>query len=185
MTDVHPDSAPPPSAKAKGKRPASGTPSAGLAAPKREENTPGPSTAAANTPKSGMQTRPKRVLPSRSRRGGPGVGSCDVDVMILETRKRRLESEPLVPGSTKFLLTTNAHLVPAANDGASFDFQLNTQAYSRYFDRPEVQKAYKEQQVIQTPEFSLLPEDAVVGGRFRPRGSDEVRIHAYTPKYKN
>ena len=37
----------------------------------------------------GAQTRQKRILPSRSRRGGPGVGSCDVDVMILETRKRR------------------------------------------------------------------------------------------------
>lgn len=39
--------------------------------------------------KTGVQTRQKRVLPSRSRRGGPGVGGCDVDVMILETRKRR------------------------------------------------------------------------------------------------
>ena len=33
--------------------------------------------------------RQKRVLPSRARRGGPGVGSCDVDIMILETYKRK------------------------------------------------------------------------------------------------
>lgn len=35
------------------------------------------------------QTRQKRILPSRSRRGGPGVGSCEVDVMILDTYKRQ------------------------------------------------------------------------------------------------
>lgn len=33
--------------------------------------------------------RQKRVLPTRSRRGGPGVGSCDVDLMILDAQKRR------------------------------------------------------------------------------------------------
>lgn len=32
------------------------------------------------------QSRQKRVLPSRSRRGGPGVGNCDVDVMILNAQ---------------------------------------------------------------------------------------------------
>jgi hypothetical protein len=37
----------------------------------------------------GAQIRQKRVLPSRSRRGGPGVGSCDVDLMILDTQKRQ------------------------------------------------------------------------------------------------
>ena len=37
-----------------------------------------PEQAATTVPqKQGMQTR-KRVLPSRSRRGGPGVGGCDV-----------------------------------------------------------------------------------------------------------
>ena len=35
-------------------------------------------------------TRPqKRVLPSRSRRGGPGLGSADVDVIILDAQKRK------------------------------------------------------------------------------------------------
>lgn len=47
-----------------------------------------PQTAVHSPPKTGMQTR-KRVMPARSRRGGPGVGGCDVDIMILETRKRR------------------------------------------------------------------------------------------------
>ena len=34
-------------------------------------------------------SRQKRVLPSRSRRGGPGIGNCDVDLMILDAQKRR------------------------------------------------------------------------------------------------
>ena len=36
-----------------------------------------------------METRQKRVLPSRTSRGGPGVGNCDVDLMILDTLKRK------------------------------------------------------------------------------------------------
>lgn len=50
----------------------------------------GPSNAQAPTPtKAGVQTRQKRILPARSRRGGPGVGSCDADVMIIDTLKRQ------------------------------------------------------------------------------------------------
>lgn len=45
--------------------------------------------------------------------------------------------------------------------------------YERYFDRPEVTAAYKKQQLIETPEFSQLPEDATVGSRFRPRAAFE------------
>ena len=41
------------------------------------------------TGKVGVQTRQKRVLPARSRRGGPGIGSCDADTMILDTLKRQ------------------------------------------------------------------------------------------------
>lgn len=132
--------------------------------------------------KQGMQTR-KRVLPSRSRRGGPGVGGCDVDVMILETRKRRLENEPLIPPSTKFILTTNHALVPAeaADDD---DPALNTQAYSRYFDRPDVQAACRAQELIQTPEFTQLSDDALVGGRFRPRNSDEELVDTSDAAYE-
>lgn len=60
-------------------------------------------------------------------------------------------------------------------DDVPFEMELNQTAYVRYFDRPEVQKAYREQQLIQTPEYSQLPEDSAVGGRFRPRGQPEVR----------
>ncbi|TBU29825.1 hypothetical protein BD311DRAFT_833127 [Dichomitus squalens] len=130
-------------------------------------------------PAESISTRQRRVLPARTRRGGPGVGSCESDLMILETMKRRFESEPLIPATTPFLLTTNSTLISslASDAGASTSeaahAQLNTLAYSRYFDRPEVRKAYMEQQLIQTPEFTELPQDAHVGGRFRPRNSED------------
>lgn len=41
------------------------------------------------TPIPPPSSRQKRVLPSRSRRGGPGIGTCDVDLMILDAQKRR------------------------------------------------------------------------------------------------
>ncbi|KZT30775.1 hypothetical protein NEOLEDRAFT_1174152 [Neolentinus lepideus HHB14362 ss-1] len=104
-------------------------------------------------------TRQKRVLPSRSRRGGPGIGNCDVDLMILDAHKRKFENEPLIPADTKFFLTTNSALIPSTS-AVSFEIQLNSSAYERYFDRPEVIKAYREQQTIQTPEYTLLTEDA-------------------------
>lgn len=101
------------------------------------------------------------------------MGSTEIDVMILDNLKRRLESEPLIPAESRFLLTTNSSLVPSTSVSGSFQAELNSSAYIRYFDRPEVQKAYREQQIIQTPEFTQLDEDANVGGRFRPRGAED------------
>lgn len=48
-----------------------------------------------------LHSRQKRVLPTRSRRGGPGIGSCDVDLMILDAQKRRCSylRPPIVPRS--------------------------------------------------------------------------------------
>lgn len=50
--------------------------------------------ASASTSKLGDGTqatasRPRRIMPSRSRKGGPGVGISDVDTHILETLRRR------------------------------------------------------------------------------------------------
>ncbi|KAG0707432.1 hypothetical protein DFH29DRAFT_624796 [Suillus ampliporus] len=127
---------------------------------------------------SSLKSRQKRVLPSRSRRGGPGIGSCDVDLMILDAQRRRFENEPLIPANTQFLLTTNSTLVPQPS--SSTDFGLNSHANQRYFDRPDVIQAYREQQIIQTPEFTSLSADASVGGRFRPRISAEIPESADT-----
>lgn len=88
-----------------------------------------------------------------------------------------VDSEPLIPPTTRFALTTNRTLVPSSSGEGSNDLELNTSAYSRYFDRPEVQKACQTQETIQTPEYSQLSDDALVGGRFRPRNSDEVRSY--------
>lgn len=86
------------------------------------------------------------------------------------------ETEPLIPSTARFLLTTNSSLV--ASSSAS-SFELNDLAYGRYFDRPEVRRAYKEQQLIQTPEFTQLSDDIIVGGRFRPREAEDVRLHCF------
>ena len=94
---------------------------------------------------------------------------------------RVVESEPLIPATTSFLLTTNSALLPpapassASAKGDDAEEQLNTLAFGRYFERPEVRRAYKEQLLIQTPDFIELSQDAHVGGRFRPRGSEDVR----------
>jgi hypothetical protein len=85
-----------------------------------------------------------------------------------------VDNEPLVPASTQILLTTNAKLVSSSSVSKQ---EINDNAFERYFDRPEVSKAFKLQQIIETPEFSLLSEDASVGGRFRPRAIEDVRLH--------
>lgn len=84
----------------------------------------------------------------------------------------------MIPAQTQFLLTTNTALVQATSKSSPIPGELgfNPHANERYFDRPEVLKAYKEQQTIQTPEFINLVHDASVGGRFRPRGLEDVRL---------
>ncbi|EKM61620.1 uncharacterized protein PHACADRAFT_248322 [Phanerochaete carnosa HHB-10118-sp] len=104
--------------------------------------------------------------------------------MILETRRRQFESEPLIPPNTRFLLTTNLALLPSTSSEGLADIELNTQAYGRYFDRPEVQQACREQALIQTPEFTQLSDDALVGGRFRPRNSDEELVDTSDAAYE-
>ncbi|KAG6814150.1 hypothetical protein H0H92_002145 [Tricholoma furcatifolium] len=111
----------------------------------------------------GKQVRQKRVLPTRTRRGGPGVGNCDVDLMILDTQRRKPENEPLIPADTQFLLTTNSALASTS----SSTFRVNVYANERYFERPEVLKAYREQSIIETPEFQNLGDTTV--GRLRAR----------------
>lgn len=85
------------SSVAQGKRPAT---SATTAA-----STPSRKTSASHPPASAATTKPtptrtdnqatrqpqKRVLPSRSRRGGPGLGSADVDAIIMDAQKRKCE----------------------------------------------------------------------------------------------
>ena len=150
---------------------------------------------------SGIQTRQKRILPSRSRRGGPGVGNCDADIMILETKRRQcispsiyycrcnvthslvaVESEPLIPVTTRFLLTTNPTIASTSSSSPTLP-KLNVLANERYFDRPEVLKAYREQLAIETPEFVSLG-DVPNAGRLRARSqagiTEDVRISTFS-----
>ncbi|KAM6498658.1 hypothetical protein JOM56_006606 [Amanita muscaria] len=131
-----------------------------------------------------MQTRKKRVQPTRSRRGGPGVGSCDVDMMILETHKRRTENEPLIPADTSFLLTTDSAVVHELS--SNVEVGLNPQANERYFDRPEVLKSFREQLLIETPEYVHVADlpSVGVGGRFRPRGCGDSLLDTSDATYE-
>ena len=106
------------------------------------------------------------------------------------------EQDPLVSSNVTLILTTNAKLFPptkstspiavASSSAVTLDDttavirdgrDIENKGYERYFDRPEVTAAYKKQQLIETPEFSQLSEDATVGGRFRPRAAfEEVRL---------
>ncbi|KIL71549.1 hypothetical protein M378DRAFT_6272 [Amanita muscaria Koide BX008] len=135
-------------------------------------------------PLNGMQTRKKRVQPTRSRRGGPGVGSCDVDMMILETHKRRTENEPLIPADTSFLLTTDSAVVHELS--SNVEVGLNPQANERYFDRPEVLKSFREQLLIETPEYVHVADlpSVGVGGRFRPRGCGDSLLDTSDATYE-
>jgi hypothetical protein len=89
------------------------------------------------------------------------------------------ENEPLIPATTALLLTTNSALVPPLSESDPA-LEVNTKAHLRYFDRPEVLEAYRKQMSIQVPDFVLLSESAGVGGRFRPRGSEDVRYQSFT-----
>ena len=82
------------------------------------------------------------------------------------------ENEPLIPANTSFILTTNSKY--ASDDSGGGAITVNMVANDRYFDRPEVVKAFREQAIIQTPEFSSIGESSNVGGRFRPRAAEDV-----------
>lgn len=120
----------------------------------------------------GRQTRQKRVNPSRSSKGCPGMGNCEADTIILETQKRQLENGPLIPANTLFFMTTNPELLPK-NSSPDGQPMFNIYANERYFERPEVMESYRSQQSIETPDFTELSQTHV-GGRFRPRGSDDT-----------
>ena len=84
------------------------------------------------------------------------------------------DNKPLIPVSSSFLLVTDSSIAeqsePSPSENPADVPQL---FYQSYFDRPEVIKSYREQEVIETPVFNPLPDDAI-GSRFRMRSGDEV-----------
>lgn len=111
------------------------------------------------------------------------MGSCDIDVMILDTKKWKSDAEPLIPADTPFLLTTNT-AAGASDSSSKADLQVNTLGNELYFNRPEVLKAYREQLIIQTPEYTNISDIPVVGGRFRVRNSEEETVDTSDAAYE-
>ncbi|KAG8853126.1 hypothetical protein FRB96_008377 [Tulasnella sp. 330] len=105
----------------------------------------------------------RRVQPPRSRRGGPGIGSSAVDVMILESHQRAVQNKYTVEPDAVFLITTDSAQAPSASQWE------DEEPHQSYFDRPEVQQQSRREEMIQTPEFSLLEEQSAVGSRLRAR----------------
>lgn len=189
-----------PSAKALGKRPENRSRKNPLGSPILDHEESTDNVVSTSCPsKDSVESRQKRVLPSRSRRGGPGIGSCDADVHIIDALRRKGmfafpcvvasghslieiltlffyalpgENDPLIPPNTIFVLTTDTSMTPSTS---AQDLQQNLFANERYFERPEVIKAFREQQDIEIPEYTVLGDEARVGGRLRARG-EEVRL---------
>ncbi|KAJ3567341.1 hypothetical protein NP233_g6430 [Leucocoprinus birnbaumii] len=126
---------------------------------------------------SGSNGRQKRVLPSRSRRGGPGVGSCDADILILEHQKRRFESDNILPSTTQFFLTTDSKQFSTPSQGLS----VSTVSSERYFDRPDVLEGFRKRIPIQTPSFTEGAQDL---GKLRPRGGEITQIDTSDSAYE-
>ncbi|KDQ15620.1 hypothetical protein BOTBODRAFT_54513 [Botryobasidium botryosum FD-172 SS1] len=142
-----------PSSKALGKRPERVT--SGSADPNVSEKEKDP-----------KATEKKRVLPSRASRWAGNVlgpGSSVVDEMILDAQKRAAANKPILPNSAVFLLTTDSSAVASTSEVP----------YASVFDAPTVQNVCKAKEIIQTPEFTLMPEDGTVGSRLRARRAEE------------
>ncbi|KAF8910104.1 hypothetical protein CPB84DRAFT_1635782, partial [Gymnopilus junonius] len=128
----------------------------------------------------------RRVLPSRNRRGGPnvGIGNCEADLLILDSYKRQHEAGPIVALDTPFLLTTNSkHAIEVPGDSGA-PIRVNIVLNDSHFARPEVLKACREQEIIQTPDFESIAESSSVGGRMRPRGAEDESAETSDAAYE-
>ncbi|KAL1739982.1 hypothetical protein HDZ31DRAFT_23990, partial [Schizophyllum fasciatum] len=125
--------------------------------------------ASSSSARGAQQTRPTRIQPTRTRRGVVGFGNNEIDQQILDNMERRGDGEPHIPLDTPFFLTTNPHIGSPSDGTTSSGIQINSLANERYFERPDVIKAYREQQTIQIPEFVRIDELPEAGSRFRPR----------------
>ena len=130
-----------------------------------------------------------RVLPSRSSRRALGGGSSLVDELVLDAQQRAgltpplfwafmdiahvylflslASNQPILRESAVFLLTTDSALVPPRK-------MEMTDHNPSVFSGTNIQPPVKEKSIIETPDFSILPESSAVGSRLRARGTEEV-----------
>jgi hypothetical protein len=76
-------------------------------------------------------------------------------------------SQPILRESAIFLLTTDSTLVPPPK----------TERVDHNPSVTDTQSRTKEKDIIETPDFSILPESSAVGSRLRARGTEEVCPH--------
>lgn len=83
------------------------------------------------------------------------------------------ESDPLIPRKTVFVLTTDSRYISTASTS---EIGLNRCANERFFEQPEVIRAFKEQQDIQIPEFTQIPDHDMVSSKLRVRSGGMVEM---------
>ena len=132
--------------------------------------------------------RATRVLPSRSSRRALGGGSSLVDELVLDAQQRSglihrfsafmdiahvyllsssAANQPILRESAVFLLTTDSALVPPPTMEV-------TDHNPSVLSATSIQRTENEKNIIETPDFSILPESSAVGSRLRARGTEEV-----------
>ncbi|KAK6993172.1 hypothetical protein R3P38DRAFT_2800914 [Favolaschia claudopus] len=95
-------------------------------------------------------TRQKRVS-KRLCSGWSVVGACEVDESIFEEHIARLSRVPLIPSSSEFLLSTSS--IKTANPLTAWS---SIGHHHLHFTRHDVMTAYREQRIIETPEFTSM-----------------------------
>lgn len=130
---------------------------------------PHPSAAPSTSTKSN-----RRVQPQRTRRGGIGVGSSDVDLTLLDTIKRKNDNEPIEPARRGLYLTTDhsqydSAMATKAENNASGSGEHDALLGEKYFEKPEVILSCRAQADIQMPVHRMMQDKDRVGGKLRPR----------------
>jgi len=93
------------------------------------------------------------------------------------------ENEPLIPADTVVLLTTNSKYGEKNGIDGDNSISLNIVSNDKYFSRPEVIRACREQSIIQTPQWENIGDSHRVGSRLRVRGGEEVGTQNARPHF--
>lgn len=109
----------------------------------------------------------RRVQPQRARKAG--FGSAEVDNLIIEAIERDDKLKSLIPPDTVIHCTTDSSKLPNAHeivDRITFETQQEGQSsrtlsLHSYFRNTEVMESLRNQQRIETAEFSLITEDDI------------------------
>ncbi|KAJ2918345.1 hypothetical protein MD484_g1988, partial [Candolleomyces efflorescens] len=114
----------------------------------------------------------RRQVPARNRRVTGGGLNSEVDLTIQEALKYKETQHTLLSSSTCFHLTTDSSYAESSGDAGRI---VNNVVEEQFYNRPDVIRSFREQQIIQTPD--VVPIEGDVHSRFRPREGDMGLVH--------